>query len=131
MSEVRNGKADSGDEFVEGVGEDAGGTGSFESWDEVAFLFFVEDDFDGYPGFVGELGDGGGFFGGEEGDDFGEFVGGAIHLEADFGSGVDGALEKHGDVFHLLAFGGVLPSGLGGDEAGGGGEDGVEDTEVV
>ncbi len=120
------------DDFGEGVGDEAGGAGAFEFGDELAFLFFFDDDFDGDPEAVGEGGDGGGFFGGEELEDGVEGVFGGVEFEADFFAGVDGALEKEGDVLDFFFLDGIIgPDFFIGDETGGGGHEGVDDAEVV
>ena len=43
--------------FVQGIGDDAGGAGALEAGDELAFLFFFENDLHSDPGLIGKAAD--------------------------------------------------------------------------
>ena len=102
-----------------------------EAGDELAFLFFFENHLDGDPGLVGQARNGGAFFGGEEGNDLGQLVFRHVHLQADLGLGFDCAAEQHAHVLHLFPFPGNGPGGFAGNEAGGAGEQGIDDAQIV
>ena len=41
-------------DLIQGVGDNSSGAGPFEAGDELALLFFLENDFDGDPGGIRE-----------------------------------------------------------------------------